>query len=412
MAANRETSRADTVRNADGATRTTCRQTTETPAMKSNRRPTDRAHTAILTMKRGNVPAYSCEATAPKDVASRVPPTSPMKQAEFPHGRSASSEGQPLPQCRLSGAEPRMPKRQGNHSRRPGQVVIEEGQRGNQGRGPQKHGLPFPPIAFIIVKCRHQTENSDGVVARMAKVHEKLRRPSSEQKNEEPQARMVRQVLAQDEMEKDQCQQPGKRMKNPSTELVDTEHGEPCRGDDVLNWRSNATQVIVQEQSLGPGHEIAAVPPQDVSLMQQTPGRNGNPRLIVPESNMVQVHQAQVRRHGEDAASEGRPRVPTHPSDPDSQAAHILGACPSSSQGDLRLLWQATLRTGGARGWTTIGSEHTEGRRFRVCGWSCPGGRRQEEALSGLSRGAVGREVDTSIVRPSAIARTARSWWL
>ena len=256
-----------------------------------------------------------------------------------------------------------MPEAKRKHGRGAGSVVIEERQRGDHGHRGELYGLPAPPIAFVAVEHGHHAQDRDAVIAGMAEIHEQLRRPSAEQEDEQPQARVLREVLAQNEPEEPQRKQSGKRVEDPGAGFADAEEGEPRGGEEVLQRRPDVAEVLVQMHSVGTGDEVAAVPTHDVSRFQQVPGGRGDQHLVGPESHVVQVHQADVRGDEEDAQRQRRARIGPRPFP---QFSHAAQGSPPPVTARRRTPpgWRRRSTNSSGRAWRT-----PPGRRPRPRDW-------------------------------------------
>ena len=258
-----------------------------------------------------------------------------IRRAERHHHGPGGGQRQPLPGRRRAGAEQQMPGGKRQHGRRAAGVVVEERQHGNQRQRAEMAGLPAAPPALVQVERGDHRKRHERVVTGLAKVQQHLRRPVRQQQAEEDQARMLRQMLPQEQVKEHQRQDSNQCRHDACAGLVDPEHGHSHGIEDVGQRRQHVAQILVQRAPIGAAHQVAPVPAGDVAPLQQVAAEQRGRRLVVPQRGVVEIHQTQIgrdrqRRHRERGIRCGA--HPLHQANAQRRPANAHGSCPAAAK--------------------------------------------------------------------------------
>ena len=93
---------------------------------------------------------------------------------------------------------------------------------------------------------------------------------------------MLRQVLAQQQVEDAEGDDSNDSVDNACAYLIDTEDGKPHRVQDIHQWWQHVAQLFVERTPIRAADQIAPVPANDVALLQQGLAEKSGGCLVVP----------------------------------------------------------------------------------------------------------------------------------
>ena len=99
-------------------------------------------------------------------------------------------------------------------------------------------------------------------------------------------------MLAEQQVEGAEGGDAHERVDDARADLVDAEDREPGRVEHVHERRPHVAQLRVEHPPVGPAHQVAPVPADDVPLLQQGFSAGGGSSFVVPQRGVVEVDEA------------------------------------------------------------------------------------------------------------------------